>query len=335
LNPVLEPRPTDMPKEITHWLLAEEVSRRLRGTPFEEPLRRNGNILHLGAVVHDAPYYYLKPDRERRFGDLPRKLHGTVDDAYELIGALLSYALERPRQEEEPLLAFLVGLVTHLFADALMHPLIFYLTGRYDDPSFRQGTVARQDHRRLESLIDMHLAGGYDRVRNYSLAAFLRSAEVPLAGLYTHVGRAWLEPEKAPDFTGGLISAFRLFAFLQGIFRNPLLGRLFFRIFAIAPAIVREILALSYSPQLLRYEGRITGTIPYRHPCTGREQAHGIAELFQGAVEQSVAFCRGLEPLLDSRSNRPARLILPAVDPALGFDLDRPPCHYSEKRFFD
>jgi hypothetical protein len=232
-----------MPKEITHWLLAEEVSGKLRGTLFEEPLQRNGNILRIGAIVHDAPYYYLKPDLEKRFGHLPRKLHGTVDDAYELIGALLSYTLERPRQEKEPLLAFLVGFVTHLFADALMHPLVFYLTGRYDDPSFRQRSVARQEHRMLESLIDMHLAGGYERIRNYSLAAFIGSAEAPLKGLYTHVGRAWLEPDRAPGFAGGLSSAFRLFAFHQGLIRNPLFGRISFRLFPIAPSVVREVRA--------------------------------------------------------------------------------------------
>ena len=101
--------------------------------------------------------------------------------------------------------------------------------------SFRQGTVARQDHRRLESLIDMHLAGGYDRVRNYSLATFLRSAEAPLNGLYTHVGLAWLEPGRAPGFAGGLSWAFRLFAFQQGLIRNLLLGRLSFRLFPICP----------------------------------------------------------------------------------------------------
>ena len=324
-----------MPKEITHWLLAEEVSRRLRGTPFEEPLRRNGNILRIGAIVHDAPYYYLKPDRGTRFGDLPRKLHGTADDAYELIGALLSYTLERPGQDREPLLALLVGLVTHLFADALMHPLIFYLTGRYDDPSFRHGTVARQDHRRLESLIDMHLVGGHERVRNYSLSAVLRSAEAPLTRLFTHAGNAWLEPARAPGFAAGLSSAFRLFAFLQGLFRNPLVGRLSFRLFPFAPAIVREVLSLVYSPQLMRYEGRVTGAISYRHPCSGREQTHAIAELFQEAAGQSVAFCRGLEPLLDSGADRTARLILPAVDPGLGFDPDHPLCHYAGRRFFD
>jgi len=323
-----------MPKEITHWLLASEVASGLRGTAFREPLERYKNILRIGAVAHDAPYYYLRGDRDRRFGDLPRKLHGTVDDAYELIGALLSFTLERPSGERNPLFAFLVGLVTHLFADALLHPMIFYLTGPYDHHNFKSATIARQDHRRLETLIDIHLAGGYERLRDYSLASFIGAAEAPLGEIYRLAGTAWLEPGKESGFAEGMTSAFRLFAFMQGLFRNPVLGRLSYRLFPFVPSIVREILALVYSPQLLRYEERIVGKIPYRHPCSGREQAHEIDVLFRQAVEQSIAFCRGLEPLLDSGAKRPARLILPAIDPDLGFDADHPLCHYSERRFF-
>ena len=92
--------PTDMPKEITHWLIAEAVSKRLEGTFFEEPLRRNPNLLHIGAIIHDAPYYYLKGDFDSRFGSLPTKLHGTVDDAVELIESLLRYLLGLPEEEK-------------------------------------------------------------------------------------------------------------------------------------------------------------------------------------------------------------------------------------------
>lgn len=323
-----------MPKEITHWLIASEVSSGLRETAFREPLERYGNILKIGAVVHDAPYYYLKGDRDRRFGDLPRKLHGTVDDAYELLGGLLSLTLERPPAERGPLLAFLVGLVTHLFADALLHPMIFHLTGPYDHPTFREGTVARQDHRRLETLIDMHFAGGYERVRHCSLASVLGAAEAPLQAIFTHAGTAWLEPDRAAGFAEGLASAFRFFAFMQGLFRSPVLGRLSFRLFPVVPSSAREILALVYTPHLARYGARIAGDIRYRHPCSGLEETGRLDDLFRRAVEQSIAFCRGLEPLLDPEAKRPARLILPAVDPSLGFDPDRPLCHYSEKRFF-
>jgi len=323
-----------MPKEITHWLIASAVSSGLGGTAFREPLDRYGNILKIGAVVHDAPYYYLGRDRDRRFGDLPRKLHGTVDDAYELIGALLSYTLERPSAQRSPLMAFLVGLVTHLFADALFHPMIFYLTGPYDHPSFRKGTLARQDHRRLETLVDISLAGGYGRVRDFSLASFLDAAELPPREIFTHAGTAWLEPGRAEGFAGGLASAFRFFAFMQGLFRNPVLGRLSFPLFSVVPASAREILALVYAPQLSQYEQRIAGVLQYRHPCTGRVEARSIDDLFREAVEQSIAFCRGLEPLLDPAARRPARLLLPAVDPGLGFDPDAPMCHYAERRFF-
>jgi len=323
-----------MPKEITHWLIASAVSSGLEGTAFREPLDRYGNILKIGAVVHDAPYYYLRGDRDRRFGDLPRKLHGTVDDAYELIGALLSYTLERPPGERSPLVALLVGLVTHLFADALFHPMIFYLTGPYDHPSFRRGTIARQDHRRLETLIDISLAGGYARIKGFSLAAFLGAAEAPLEGIFTHAGTAWLEPGRAEGFAEGLVTAFRWFAFMQGLYRNPVLGRLSFWLFPAVPAAAREILALVYAPQLARFGDRIRGELHYRHPCTGREEARSIGALMGTAVEQSIAFCRGLEPLLDPAARRPARLVLPAVDPGLGFDPDRPMCHYAARRFF-
>ncbi|NPV04783.1 MAG: zinc dependent phospholipase C family protein [Syntrophaceae bacterium] len=323
-----------MPKEITHWLIASAVSSGLEGTAFREPLDRYGNILKIGAVVHDAPYYYLGRDRDRRFGDLPRKLHGTVADACGLIGALLSYTLERPSGERSPLLAFLVGLVTHLFADALFHPMIFYLTGPYHHLSSREGSIARQDHRRLEALIDISLAGGYERVRDFSLASFLGAAEVPPRAVFAHAGTAWLEPGRAEGFAGGLASAFRLFAFMQGLFRNPFLGRLSFSLFPAAPASAREILALVYAPRLSQFEQRIRGVLQYRHPCTGREEARSIDALFREAVEQSIAFCRGLEPLLDPAARRTARLLLPAVDPGLGFDPDGPMCRYAERPFF-
>ncbi len=207
--------------------------------------------------------------------------------------------------------------MTHLFADALLHPMIFHLTGPYDHPSFREGTVARQDHRRLETLLDMHFAGGYERVKRCSLATVLGEAEAPLDEIFTNAGTARLEPGRAPGFAEGLASAFRLFAFMQGLFRNPVLGRLSFRLFPIVPSFAREVLALVYAPQLARYEAQISGDIRYRHPCSGIEETGRLDDLFRRAVELSVAFCRGLEPLLDGEK-RPARLICRHVGPRPG-----------------
>jgi len=324
-----------MPKEITHWLVAEAVSKKLAGTFFEEPLRRNENLLHIGAIIHDAPYYYLKNDFDARFGSLPTRLHGSVDDAVELVETLLRYLLDQPEHDRAKLTAFLVGLVTHLFADALMHPLIFYLTGPYDSPDARLRTVARRDHRMLESLVDMCLAGGYGAVRGYSLDGYIRHAEMPLLTLHDHLDRIWLEDEDTERFAEGLLSSFRLFSFMQSLYRNRLVGRLAPILLRVSPPPIREILALVYTPGLMDQCRKIEGDISYRHPATGEERQGNIRALFRESVERSAGFCLGLEPLLLSKSPLPDSWRLPPVDPSLGFGPEASLRFHAPERFFE
>lgn len=324
-----------MPKEITHWLIAEALSKKLEGTFLEGPLRRNKNLLRIGAIIHDAPYYYLKGDFDTRFGSLPKKLHGTVDDAVELVESLLRYLPWCQEGEKEQLTAFLVGLVTHLFADALMHPMIYYLSGPYDAPELRRRTVARQDHRRLESLVDMCLAGGYNGVRGYSLAEYIRNAEMPLLRLHHHLGKIWLGDEDTERFAEGLLFSFRLFSLMQSLYRNRLLGRIVPLLFQVVPPRAREVLALFYSPGLMNHCRKIEGEISYRHPSTGEIRRQSIHVLFQDAVDRSMEFCLELEPILGPGHNAAAFRRLPPVDPSLGFGPDPSPRFYALERFFD
>jgi len=324
-----------MPKEITHWLIAEAVSKRLEGTCLEGPLSRNPNLLHIGAIIHDAPYYYLKGDFDSRFGSLPTRLHGTVDDAVELVERLLRHLLVQAEEDREKLTAFLVGLVTHLFADALMHPLIFYLTGPYDARDARRRNAARQDHRMLESLVDMCIAGGYHAVRGYSLAAYIRNSEMSLLRLHDHLDRSWLGDEDTERFAEGLLFSFKFFSLMQSLYRNRLVGRLAPLLFRIAPPQVREVLALAYSPGLMDQCRKIEGEILYRHPATGEGCKGDIRVLFREAVDRSVDFCLGLEPLLASGSHSPESWRLPPVDPALGIGPDVSLRYYAPGRFFE
>ncbi len=236
---------------------------------------------------------------------------------------------------KEQLTAFLVGLITHLYADALMHPLIFYLTGPYDARDLRRRTAARQDHRMLETLIDMCLAGGYHRVRGHSLAAYIRDAEMPLLELHDHLDKTWLRDEDTERFAEGLLSSFRLFSFMQSLYRNRLAGRLAPFLLAVSPPPLRAVLALVYSPRLMRHCWRIEGAIPCRHPSTGEVRSQSIRALFQDAVDRSVEFCLGLEPVLGSGSSVPGAWSLPPVDPSLGFGPGGSLRFFAPGRFFD
>ncbi|MCK7469332.1 MAG: zinc dependent phospholipase C family protein [Desulfosudis oleivorans] len=240
-----------------------------------------------------------------------------------------------PEELKEQLTAFLVGLITHLYADALMHPLIFYLTGPYDARDLRRRTAARQDHRMLETLIDMCLAGGYHRVRGHSLAAYIRDAEMPLLELHDHLDKTWLRDEDTERFAEGLLSLLPA-VFLHAVpLPEPLWPGASPRF--CWPSLRRrsgQVLALVYSPRLMDHCWRIEGAIPCRHPSTGEVRSQSIGALFQDAVDRSVEFCLGLEPVLGSGSSAPGTWSLPPVDPVPRFRPRRVPCGFSPREGF-
>jgi len=187
----------------------------------------------------------------------------------------------------------------------------------------------------LETLIDMCLAGGYHRVRGCSLAAYIRGAEMPLLELHDHLDKTWLRDEDTERFAEGLLSSFRLFSFLQSLYRNRLLGRCVPFLSAVSPLQIRAVLALVYSPRLMGHCWRIEGDIPCLHPSTGEMRSQNIRALFQDAVDRSVEFCLGLEPVFGSGSSAPGAWSLPPVDPSLGFGPGGSLRFFAPGRFFD
>ena len=46
-----------MPKEITHWLIAQKVGNSLQGTSAGDAAKAFPTCMLLGAILHDAPFY--------------------------------------------------------------------------------------------------------------------------------------------------------------------------------------------------------------------------------------------------------------------------------------
>ena len=81
----------------------------------------------------------------------------------------------------------------------------------------------------------------------YSLASYIRKSEMPLIRLHEHLDRCWLGDEDTERFAEGLLSSFRLFALMQSLYRNRLVGRVVSLLFSTAPP--RLTLALRGSPE--------------------------------------------------------------------------------------
>ncbi|WP_285906269.1 zinc dependent phospholipase C family protein [Pseudodesulfovibrio pelocollis] len=310
-----------MPKDLIHFDIAGRTARLLAQTRFGPCLSAEGHGLHLGSVFHDALFYAAWP------GDAPLErlahtLHGARgEDTFALVRMLAAHA----RTDGSPLAAaVLVGVVSHLFADTVMHPLVWHLTGDYYASDATARSMARQRHRALESLMDMvacpHMLG---RTR-YRLGLMLRRCPallergLPVAGLAAMAG---MEPDAT---RAGLARAWRIFALFQAAYSNRPLARAAFALRPRLPRAAAELAALAYAPQLLRQAQTLAGPIAYRHPVTGETLTATLDQLMDEAAQRAAALCLKLEPAIFDSDGIDLDEMGPSMDAGLpGVESDR------------
>jgi len=159
-----------MPKEITHWTLAATVAKNLPGDSlFYEPVRFFPNLFLLGAITPDVPFYYLAGPKTAAVQGLSAPFHGTDERALLPVLCLLDKYPDHPPE----VLAFAAGVISHLLADTLFHPMVYYFSGM---DGVHPGATAR--HRQFETAMDLyfsHLSQGRSPV---SLARVIQHLEV-------------------------------------------------------------------------------------------------------------------------------------------------------------
>jgi hypothetical protein len=281
-----------VPKEITHWLIAEEVGRQVAQTEYPAMLR-------LGAIVHDVLYY-------AHFGNNPyctalaNSLHGSEGEDTFTIVHQLAENVSHTDSSTNALRAFLLGAVTHICADIMFHPFIYYSAG---NPFSNRHYQAWKNHRALESAIDL----AFCKERSVTLDSIsLRSDfrynqdEVmtiisTLAQKQRKVG--WKIRTK--DYHNGYTTLGRL----RPLLANTTLNALLDGVERNFPSLLRKTLsAESWSYLGLRYSEQnpwnvqdVHARLHYRHPVSGEEHDTNLQELFDTAVQESVRVWQHLE----------------------------------------
>lgn len=318
-----------MPRENVHWLVAERSAALLASGPFGPALARCPNGLRLGAVLHDV-LYYLRGEHPEALKELPHRLHGAHgEDTFEL---LRLYARHMFARRDDPLpTAVFVGLSAHIFADALMHPLVYHLTGNYYDPDPQRRTRAIRNHRALEALLDMVAAGGPDAVLSRSLREVVDGLEGRLSlALPAELlgGMAGVESKAAGKALG---EALDTYCTMQALCRMPTLSRWLHDLRAWLPDKAREIAALFYAPQLWEGRAAFSGPMTYRNPYSAEAATRSLAELMDLAVRHTVLFCQGQAPGLAARGELTAAAPGPSLDMGLPGAPASRATHFSER----
>lgn len=285
-----------MPREITHWKVAEETAKKLKNTIYEKALLENRNCLMIGAVFHDCMYYSLKKTQYSIWAD-PDILHGVNgEDTYHIIRCILNYCLSQ-KEGRLSVMAFLVGIISHIHADIIFHPLVNYFSGNYYSSDKKIRTLSIQNYRRLETLIDMFFCQNIEEVKRYSLKRYLRQSELPIRELL-----CWMKHYSDNEVSGLVVKdyefAFRVFTLVEFLSKRTLFTEFFVRFEQTMPNSIREIAALFYYRRLEDYLPRISGKLKYRNPLTGVIFLDDLQELFWRSVETTVEMCTELAPFV-------------------------------------
>lgn len=278
-----------MPRELVHWMVAERAAGLLDSGPFGPALRKCPNGLRYGAVFHDV-LFYLRGEHPEALKLLPQSLHGANgEDTYRL---LRSYAPHMFKMRSIALpTAFFVGLASHIFTDATIHPLVYHFTGNYYDEDPVRRTKAVRRHRTLETLLDMVAAGGPEAVEKTSLRAVVNGVEGPLT--------LACPPELLGDLAGvetvaatkSFADALDTFCTVQALTRMPTLANLLREFEGWLPDKGREVAALFYAPKLWEQRASVSGPLTFRNPITGDVFTQSLEGLMDLAARQTAWFC--------------------------------------------
>lgn len=315
-----------MPREMVHWLVAERAATLLASGPFGPALSRCPNGLRLGAVYHDL-LFYLRGEHPQALVELPHRLHGAKgEDTFELPRL---YAAHMFAQRAQPLpTAFFVGLVAHIFADAILHPLVYFFTGNYYDADPVRRSAAVRRHRTLEVLLDMVALGGLAGLEGRSLRVVVGALEGPLSLACPPEITARLAGVDAPAAAKAQLAALDTYCTVQSLSRIQSLARFVRELEGWLPAKARELAALFYAPQLWDRRAAVEGPLSYRNPATGEQTNQTLAGLMELAATHTARFCASQAPGLTARGE------LTATGPGPSLDMGLPGASTARARHF-
>ncbi|SOB60945.1 conserved protein of unknown function [Pseudodesulfovibrio profundus] len=282
-----------MPKELIHFTIAEKTAQRLEGSRFARPVSNQKEGLLLGSVFHDALFYAVLPGC-RPLERLAHKLHGARgQDTFNLIRFQADHILSSANKDLA--CAILVGLVSHLYADSVMHPFVWHYTGDYYADNDKRKSLARQRHRALESLMDMVACPEKVRNKKYYLRTLIQQTpDIITNGL--PIKRLAQETHTSPEeVTKGLEKSWQLYQTLQRLFPIPYLARLLFSLRKVTPDFFTELTMLFYCPQLLKQGDKLQESITFRHPVTRKEKMTTLSGLIDQAAIRAAELCLEIE----------------------------------------
>jgi hypothetical protein len=286
-----------MPKELTHWILADRALAGLgNGSRLRELLLEHHDCYLGGAVLPDTLLHLTRGPHATTAMTLARQFHDTAGNSF---APLIRAEQCTPAGLPPATLACLLGVVTHMQADIIFHPFVYALTG----------TAGIGRHYRLETDMDVHFLKGGARLKVRHVADLMSPATRAIlvdtcALLFDPDGRL---PRQE------LERALALHCRFQGLY-NRTFCKLAVRLAALLTgAPFREQRHLFYPLTCLRKDRFGEEAVEWRHPVSGEPRRMPLEQLADETVQRIVTLFVSIETegsLADALSDSPGENLL-------------------------
>ena len=197
-----------MPKEIAHFTMArmmrdqmirarmeddqtieDQSGKDLAGEaygPFREAVRRYPSLFILGAVVPDINFYCMAGSGAKEIQALSAPFHRCDRRALLPVFEFIDRRLARRKavsQGDLPALALAAGVVCHILADTIFHPLVYFYAGM--DGVHPDATVR---HRQFETAMDLYFWQTDPKERGHWIGRRISAAEISNQALVSLLG---------------------------------------------------------------------------------------------------------------------------------------------------
>jgi len=320
-----------MPKEATHWILAKQTWQAMPDGLLKTKIRGNKALYYLGAIAFDTPYYVLTGKNRSDLYAAAQRLHSYNADSSFNPFELLVKSSETLPEGYQP---FLAGALTHIAADAVFHPFIYYFSGSNENVPSDQATRATARHRRLETALDMYFFKREEGAafKNLCLTDLYRKRENEEKAFLKLLNLLYFGKFLVKDFS--LKLAVRQHAIIHILIHHKWIHRFLETLDILWPGQalwLQPIEALFYATCQDTDPNFSQQSFAYRHPVTGEERHESINDLQARMVTQSLTFLEIIDNI-DRQEDLKKRLA-GAVFPSLYHGL--PPDQNVKMHFFD
>jgi len=262
-----------VPKELTHWLLADKACAGLSSVSrLKVIIEDNYASYRGGAVLPDTLLHLFRGPHAAAALAASHSFHDTAGNSFDpLIQAESSFPAGLPPDY----LACLLGVISHMVADIVFHPYVYSLTG--------SAGIGR--HYQIETAIDCHF-----------LCSGTISAKLKLIDLLTGDARKTLINVAALLFDpcgtlprAALEQALSLHCRFQAMYDNTFWKLAVELLARIAGSPFKEQRYLFYPlPRSLHCTYLNENRLGWRHPVTGEPQFSTLEELTDEAVQRTI-----------------------------------------------